>query len=78
MGARHAPCVVAKLKLNDSVATYSLMAPDGPSMPLPEQAEPQPPGAATIPAVPCTMGQFLLYFLRLGTFGFGGPIALRS
>src|SRR2546423_8255750 len=26
--------------------------------------------------VPCTMREFLSYFLRLGTFGFGGPIAL--
>ena len=28
--------------------------------------------------VPCTMRQFLLYFLRLGAFGFGGPIALAG
>lgn len=27
---------------------------------------------------PCSLGQFLLYFLRLGTFGFGGPIALAG
>src|SRR6266404_4338471 len=33
------------------------------------------PGSAT---VPCTMREFLLYFLRLGTFGFGGPIALAG
>ena len=26
--------------------------------------------------VPYTLGELLLYFLRLGTFGFGGPIAL--
>src|SRR5438128_2385178 len=26
--------------------------------------------------VPCTLTELLLYFLRLGTFGFGGPIAL--
>lgn len=32
-------------------------------------------GSAT---VPCTLRQFLLYFLRLGTFGFGGPIALAG
>jgi chromate transporter len=32
-------------------------------------------GAAT---VPCTLGQFLWYFLRLGTLGFGGPIALAG
>jgi chromate transporter len=30
------------------------------------------------PAVPSTLGQFLWYFLRLGTFGFGGPIALAG
>ncbi|HET6983210.1 MAG TPA: chromate efflux transporter, partial [Myxococcaceae bacterium] len=28
--------------------------------------------------MPCTIWQFLLYFLRLGTFGFGGPIALAG
>src|SRR5215475_4513243 len=28
--------------------------------------------------VSCTLGEFLLYFLRLGTFGFGGPIALAG
>src|SRR5881628_3658203 len=26
--------------------------------------------------VPCTLTELLLYFLRLGAFGFGGPIAL--
>lgn len=31
-------------------------------------------GATTL--APCTVKQLLLYFLRLGTFGFGGPIAL--
>src|SRR5512137_2465939 len=30
------------------------------------------------PVVPCTMREFLLYFVRLGTFGFGGPIALAG
>src|SRR5882762_10081768 len=28
--------------------------------------------------VPCALREFLLYFLRLGTFGFGGPIALAG
>src|SRR5262249_9168017 len=27
---------------------------------------------------PCTLGEFLGYFVRLGTFGFGGPIALAG
>ena len=27
---------------------------------------------------PCSFRDFLLYFLRLGTFGFGGPIALAG
>src|SRR5215510_6893324 len=27
---------------------------------------------------PSTMREFLLYFLRLGSFGFGGPIALAG
>src|SRR5512142_636027 len=38
-----------------------------------------PPAAANGAAVvPCTMREFLLYFLKLGTFGFGGPIALAG
>jgi hypothetical protein len=28
--------------------------------------------------VPCTLRELLAYFLRLGTFGFGGPIALAG
>jgi chromate transporter len=28
--------------------------------------------------LPCTLGQLLAYFLRLGTLGFGGPIALAG
>ena len=27
---------------------------------------------------PCSLGQLLVYFLRLGTLGFGGPIALAG
>src|ERR671931_36885 len=37
-------------------------------------AQPLPPSGN----VPCTMRQLLFYFLRLGTFGFGGPIALAG
>src|SRR5260370_24926729 len=29
-------------------------------------------------AVPYSLRNFLLYFVRLGTFGFGGPIALAA
>ena len=39
------------------------------------------PASATSPAKvtqPCTLRDLLLYFLRLGTFGFGGPIALAG
>ncbi len=36
------------------------------------------PASAALPAPPCTLRDFLLYFLRLGTFGFGGPIALAG
>ena len=32
--------------------------------------------AAPSPASPYTLGEIVAYFLRLGTFGFGGPIAL--
>lgn len=28
--------------------------------------------------VPCSLREFVLYFVRLGTFGFGGPIALTG
>ena len=38
-------------------------------------SEEKPPEPAT---VPCTLRELLLYFLRLGTFGFGGPIALAG
>lgn len=48
---------------------------------MPPAADP-PANAATPPAAPgvepCTLRQLLLYFLRLGTFGFGGPIALAG
>ena len=34
--------------------------------------------AATSETVPCTLGEFLWYFVHLGAFGFGGPIALAG
>ena len=36
------------------------------------------PEAAAEALVPCSIRELLLYFLRLGTFGFGGPIALAG
>ena len=51
------------------------MAPDERSSPLPTSAESP---AGEMPVVPCTIWQLLLYFVRLGTFGFGGPIALAG
>jgi hypothetical protein len=34
--------------------------------------------AASSAMLPCTLRELLLYFLRLGTFGFDGPIALAA
>ncbi len=34
--------------------------------------------AGAAPVVPCSLREFLGYFLHLGTFGFGGPIALAG
>jgi len=39
---------------------------------------PDPPAAAPESVAPSTWRDFLMYFLRLGTFGFGGPIALAG
>src|SRR5262245_46578119 len=44
-----------------------------PGSPVPASAE-----SPETQLVPCTIWEFLLYFLRLGTFGFGGPIALAG
>ncbi len=44
----------------------------GPAKPPAEPAQPSDEIA------PCAMREFLAYFLRLGTFGFGGPIALAG
>lgn len=41
----------------------------------------RPPQQSTHPpseTIPCTLGEFLGYFLYLGAFGFGGPIALAG
>lgn len=42
------------------------------------QAPPKEGPASRGDTVPCTMRELLFYFLRLGTFGFGGPIALAG
>ena len=34
--------------------------------------------SASVDTAPCTLQEFLLYFLQLGTFGFGGPFALAG
>src|SRR5229473_8584397 len=36
------------------------------------------PRSSERPTVPYSLRDFLLYFVRLGTFGFGGPIALAA
>lgn len=36
----------------------------------------QGPDAAVADTTPCTLSEFLFYFAKLGTLGFGGPIAL--
>src|SRR3989442_14328813 len=42
------------------------------------QTDPERAAPAAGEIVACTMREFLFYFLRLGTFGFGGPIALAG
>jgi chromate transporter len=37
-----------------------------------------PAATAAADTAPCTLREFLGYFVRLGTFGFGGPIALAG
>jgi chromate transporter len=46
------------------------------SAPTAKSSTPEPSGAAALE--PCSLREFSLYFLRLGTFGFGGPIALAG
>jgi chromate transporter len=43
-----------------------------------QQAKPQPLSVDRAETVSFTLRDLLLYFLRLGTFGFGGPIALAG
>src|SRR5215212_4319074 len=45
---------------------------------LPAEAGVGPSEVAGAETLPCTLGEFLVYFLRLGAFGFGGPIALAG
>jgi chromate transporter len=55
------------------------MTPAATPRPLPLAAPDRADGAtAKSTLVPCTLREFALYFLRLGTFGFGGPIALAG
>jgi chromate transporter len=48
-----------------------------PASPPPEKA-PAPLEQPESAVVPCSLREFLGYFLQLGTFGFGGPIALAG
>src|SRR5438045_9740759 len=43
-----------------------------------ERTKPQPLTVGRAETVPYTLRDLLLYFLRLGTLGFGGPIALAG
>ncbi len=42
------------------------------------KTSPEPASHESTPTVPCSLREFLTYFLYLGTFGFGGPIALAG
>jgi chromate transporter len=43
-----------------------------------EKKAPEGGAAASDELVPCSLGDIVRYFLHLGTFGFGGPIALAG
>lgn len=48
---------------------------------MPDKAKPTAASNPTTPGVseaPCSLREFWLYFIRLGTLGFGGPIALAG
>src|SRR5512137_1245950 len=49
-----------------------------PGAPASRLGESPPTSVTEASVVPCSMREFLLYFVRLGTFGFGGPIALAG
>ena len=44
----------------------------------PRERGPLPPQQPESGIVPCSLRQFFGYFLRLGTFGFGGPTPFRE
>jgi chromate transporter len=48
----------------------------GPVVPI--GSDPERGAETEPPLVACTLSDFVLYFLRLGTLGFGGPIALAG
>jgi chromate transporter len=48
-------------------------------MAMTQTSPPAASAAITVPELaPCSLREFLMYFLWLGTFGFGGPIALAG
>lgn len=54
---------------------------NGPPASKPNPAAARQPDVGAVagaPTVPAPLREFLLYFVRLGTFGFGGPIALAG
>ncbi len=54
------------------------MSPDDITRTAPSRTSEPASTGAEAPVLRCSMREFLLYFLKLGTFGFGGPIALAG